>query len=919
MTRSDIIDRSTVLLNGAPWNTQIYHFNESQALDLWNMAATDLVEVFKVLSDDGKAASSTNGQCHITPATPETLASSKPLKRCSDGVEFDAVLNATSTYLVIPSGAYMFRFGGAGFAAKTTRLTAVQTMRKSCDCDCAPAPATAPAPPVTATFSPCPATFPMKWDFDQQVYPSLAALKTAISAFMGVTVGYTAPCTFTAPAGSVFPSLALSAPPAPPLPNTQVLSPCPVFPAQWAGQVYANATAFAAGVAAYGTGWSYNISTCTITAPQGATFPTAPSAAPVSPITGVACPLVFPLIYQNINCANALALDQAIEQTLGVSVTVSSAAPCQVVQTSGAVGAMPASIVVSAVPAPATATLSPCPIVWPMVWSIDSQTYTSIVGFKAALDSFLGLVTVFSPPCTFTAPSGTVFPSLTMTAVPAAKTAALSISKSTSSATAIIGQPHSFTLNVSNTGPDAANGAVVQDMLPSAFAVSSIAITYGGGANGAASTTSSQIQSGFVITTLPVGGTVVFVVSGSYSAATSQTNVAQITAPAGVTNSTPQNSTTPSTGAGAPTVSVINPPPAAHDLSVVSKTVSNAAPNVGDIITYTITYANNGADPALAPKVFDVLPSQLQAQSITFTNTGGANAPLSAAVGDFIGAGVTVPNMPNGSTVIATLKCQVVTAGTFSNQAGITIPPTATDPVIGNNTLIGASVTATAVAAPQADLSITKTASVSTITVGDAFSWTINISNAGSAAANGAVVTDAIPAAFAVSGITVAYSGGAGGAFSTSAGVLGSGFAITTLPSGGMATIIINGAFTAVTTQTNTASVATPAGVIDPNQANNNTPITGIGAPTVVVLPPVTCYLTLGAVQGNSIGTRAFTFVDCPPSQRAAYDAAGFSVHNSSTGQFITMVKDVSGSECGINFTEPFNDSIGTLIGYLPY
>jgi hypothetical protein len=84
-------------------------------------------------------------------------------------------------------------------------------------------------------------------------------------------------------------------------------------------------------------------------------------------------------------------------------------------------------------------------------------------------------------------------------------------------------------------------------------------------------------------------------------------------------------------------------------------------------------------------------------------------------------------------------------------------------------------------------------------------------------------------------------------------------------------------------------------------------------------VPPVACYLALGEVYNDLAGTRYYTLVDCPTSQRATYDGAGFSVQNKLDGSFLTMVRDTPGVECGINFSEPFHDFAGTLVGYLPY
>ena len=65
--------------------------------------------------------------------------------------------------------------------------------------------------------------------------------------------------------------------------------------------------------------------------------------------------------------------------------------------------------------APATASLTPCPAPFPGVW--QGVTYQSAVALKADLDAQLGLTTTYNAAtCTFTAPQGTVFPALVVTA-----------------------------------------------------------------------------------------------------------------------------------------------------------------------------------------------------------------------------------------------------------------------------------------------------------------------------------------------------------------------------------------------------------------------------------------------------------------------------------------------------------------------
>lgn len=135
--------------------------------------------------------------------------------------------------------------------------------------------------------------------------------------------------------------------------------------------------------------------------------------------------------------------------------------------------------------------------------------------------------------------------------------------------------------------------------------------------------------------------------------------------------------------------------------------------------------------------------------------------------------------------------------------------------------------------ANTADLSITTTDGVSSVTPGGSVTYTIVVGNAGPKTATGATVTDTFPALLVVGSWTCSASAGSG---CTVGGAGNNRTGTVTLPSGGSAT------FTAVTTLSatatgslaDTASVAAPAGITDPNLANNSATDTD----TILVLPP---------------------------------------------------------------------------------
>ena len=119
----------------------------------------------------------------------------------------------------------------------------------------------------------------------------------------------------------------------------------------------------------------------------------------------------------------------------------------------------------------------------------------------------------------------------------------------------------------------------------------------------------------------------------------------------------------------------------------------------------------------------------------------------------------------------------------------------------------------------NADLAITKTDGVTTVTAGGSVTYTITASNAGPGNATGATVADTFPAILTGTWTCV----GAGGGTCTASGS-GNINDTVNLPPGGSVTYTVTAAVSAAATGTlvNTATVTAPAGVTDPNPGNNS-------------------------------------------------------------------------------------------------
>ena len=151
---------------------------------------------------------------------------------------------------------------------------------------------------------------------------------------------------------------------------------------------------------------------------------------------------------------------------------------------------------------------------------------------------------------------------------------------------------------------------------------------------------------------------------------------------------------------------------------------------------------------------------------------------------------------------------------------------------------------------PKADLSITKTDGVTSVNQGGSVTYTIKVANAGPNTATGATVTDTMPSK--LSGMTWTCAPALGSTCGLTSGS-GSINTAVTLISGGSVTFTVNATVSATATGNlvNTASVAAPASITDPNLANN----TATDTDTIVVPQPTLAVLdTFTRVNANTLG-----------------------------------------------------------------
>ncbi len=260
----------------------------------------------------------------------------------------------------------------------------------------------------------------------------------------------------------------------------------------------------------------------------------------------------------------------------------------------------------------------------------------------------------------------------------------------------------------------------------------------------------------------------------------------------------------------------------------ITKTDGQATAIPGQAISYAVVASNAGPSVANGATVTDTVPATITGVSWTCVGAGGGSCTASGAgnISDTV-------NLPAGGTVTYTLTGTLSgsATGSLSNTVTLGAPSGVTDPNPANNSATDADAVA-----DVADLSIAKTDGQATAVPGSAVTYTIVASNAGPSVASGATVTDAVPAE--ITGVTWTCVGAGGGSCTAS----GSGSLDETvdLPAGGTVTYTLTGTVSAAARGTldNTATIAPPAGVTDPDPADNSATDTdtllGLGLFTLV-------------------------------------------------------------------------------------
>ncbi|WP_136607679.1 S-layer homology domain-containing protein [Paenibacillus dokdonensis] len=242
----------------------------------------------------------------------------------------------------------------------------------------------------------------------------------------------------------------------------------------------------------------------------------------------------------------------------------------------------------------------------------------------------------------------------------------LSITTTAINATPNVGDTIAITVTVKNNGPASATGVVVNDLLPAGLTFVSATPSQG---------SYNSSTGAWTVGTVAVASPVSLLLQARVVSPNTQTNSATISQ---------ADQSDPDISNNSATVMVT---PQQADLSVAN-TVSNATPNVGDTITFTVTVSNNGPDRATNVVVTDSLPAGLTFVSAT---------PSPGTTYDSISGDWTIGTVAQASAPSLKLQAEVVSPNAQTDTATISRADQY-DPNTVNNT---ASVAVTPVA-PQA-------------------------------------------------------------------------------------------------------------------------------------------------------------------------------------------------------------------------
>ncbi|NIL95755.1 MAG: DUF11 domain-containing protein, partial [Planctomycetales bacterium] len=370
-----------------------------------------------------------------------------------------------------------------------------------------------------------------------------------------------------------------------------------------------------------------------------------------------------------------------------------------------------------------------------------------------------------------------------------AQQADLRLTKTVDNSTPNLGENVTFTVAVTNDGPNTATNLEVRDLLPAGLSFVSDIPSQGSYDDG------SGVWS---VGTLDNNAGATLQITATVDTTSAVTNVAQVRAvDQEDPDSTPNNSVADEDDQDNATLSAQE-----ADLSL-SKSVDNGNPNFGETVTFTVTLTNNGPNTATNVQVSDTLPAEL-----TFVSANASQGNYNNASGVW-----TVGDLIDDQTATLQITATVQTVGAVTNTAQVTASDQLDPDSTPNNNQAGEDdQDDAALAAQVADLSVTKSVDDASPDLTEDTVYTVTVTNAGPNTATEVEIEDILPA-----GVSLVSSNASQGSYNGASGI----WTVGTLAEGATASLEITTDVTTPGTKTNIAQVHNAA-QLDPDSTPAN-------------------------------------------------------------------------------------------------
>ncbi|HMM68383.1 MAG TPA: hypothetical protein PKC03_15720, partial [Dokdonella sp.] len=357
-------------------------------------------------------------------------------------------------------------------------------------------------------------------------------------------------------------------------------------------------------------------------------------------------------------------------------------------------------------------------------------------------------------------------------------------------ATSNFGDPLTYTIVISNSGPSDADGATFSDSVPAAITAvgASCGNATGGAVCGSVSVVGNSVSGS--IPTLPASGAVTITITGNApTSGTTLTNTASASPPGGVTDPQLLNNNSSAT------TSLLQPQ------LTVTKIASPDPFVVGQAASYAITVQNTGSGSTTGDiTLADTLPSGISLAGFSGSNWSCAGTTtLACTFSGTLGAG-------SGTTL--TLDVDVAASASSGNNSATAsgggdsgCPSAARCP---------GSVTVGVAAA--ADIALAKSVDNALPNVGENVIFTVTATNNGPSDATGVLVTDGLPA-----GLAFVSASASQGSYASGSGL----WSVGALANGASASLQITASVQATGSISNTAT-RTGGDQLDLNASNNS-------------------------------------------------------------------------------------------------